>query len=275
MASFDPDRVTTVLCDLDGVVWLAHEPITGSVEAVAALREAGRRVLFVTNNSMATQQQHVDALASIGVPATGDVVSSAMAAASLVERGDRVLVVGGDGIVEAVERRGAVAVPVREHPDASGFDAVLVGLDRRFDYDRLAIAAAAVREGARLVGTNSDPTYPTPQGFLPGGGSILAAVATAADADPVVCGKPHPPMAALIADLLSSDDAPFDPDATLMVGDRPDTDGRFASALDCAFALVRSGVTPPGTPVDEPVTIDVADLAELSRQLVTVGGRAQ
>jgi len=267
MAPFDPDRVTTVLCDLDGVVWLAHQPIAGSVEAVAALRAAGRRVLFVTNNSMATERQHIDALAAIGVPATGDVVSSAMAAASLVEQGDRVLVVGGDGIVEAVERRGAVAVPAREDPDAGGFDAVLVGLDRTFDYRRLTVAAAAVRGGARLVGTNSDPTYPTPDGLLPGGGSILAAVATAADADPVVCGKPHPPMAALIAEMLSSHGAPFDPATTLMVGDRPDTDGRFADELGCGFALVRSGVTAPGEHVEVPYVIDADDLADVGRRL--------
>jgi len=274
MATFDPDRITTVLCDLDGVIWLAHRPIAGSVEAVAALRAGGRRVVFVTNNSAATERRNVDSLASIGVPATGDVVSSAMAAASLVERGERVLVVGGDGIVEAVERRGAVAVPAADEPEPAGFDAVLVGLDRNFDYRRLTVAAAAVRRGARLVGTNSDPTYPTPDGLLPGGGSILAAVATASDADPVVCGKPHPPMAALIAEMLSSD-APFDPATTLMVGDRPDTDGRFADELGCGFALVRSGVTAHGDHVDVPYVIDADDLADVGRQLDAAGRPAQ
>ena len=86
------DDVDTVLCDLDGVVWLAHQPIAGSVEAIARLRSAGRRVMFVTNNSAATQSEHEASLAAIGVPATGDVVSSAMAAARLVEPGERVLV---------------------------------------------------------------------------------------------------------------------------------------------------------------------------------------
>ncbi len=98
---------TTVLCDLDGVVWLAHEPIAGSPEAVAALRAAGVRVLFVTNNSAATIAEQEAALAAIGIPAAGDVITSAMAGADLVEPGERVLVAGGPGVVEAVASRGA------------------------------------------------------------------------------------------------------------------------------------------------------------------------
>ena len=47
-----------------------------------------------------------------------------------------------------------------------------------------------------------------------------------------------------------------------MVGDRPDTDGRFAASLGYRFALVLSGVT---TPADLPVVpapdLVAADLA--------------
>ena len=93
-----------VLLDLDGVVWLAHQPIPGSVEAIAALRTAGVRVLFVTNNSSARLAEQEEALARIGVPAVGDVVTSALAAALLVEPGEPVHVCGGPGIVEALEQ---------------------------------------------------------------------------------------------------------------------------------------------------------------------------
>jgi HAD superfamily hydrolase (TIGR01450 family) len=177
-------QIETVLCDLDGVVWLAHEPIPGSVEAIAALRAAGRRVVFVTNNSEAMIAEHEASLEAIGIPAVGDVISSSVAAALLVQRGERVLVTGGPGIVEAVEASGAIAVLNDGTVDGrnGGFDAVLVGLHRDFDYQRLAAAAAAIHSGARLVGTNSDSTYPTPRGLEPGGGSILAAVATAGNA---------------------------------------------------------------------------------------------
>ena len=77
-------------------------------------------------------------------------------------------------------------------------DVVVVGFHRTFDYDELTRRAAAVRAGARLIGTNGDATYPTPDGEIPGGGAILAAIAVAGGVDPVVAGKPHEPMAALV-----------------------------------------------------------------------------
>jgi 4-nitrophenyl phosphatase len=260
------DGIETVLCDLDGVVWLAHEPIAGSVEAIARIRAAGARVLFVTNNSAAVESEHEQALESIGVPARGDVVSSAMAAARLVEPSARVLVAGGPGVVEAVRRRGAEAVVNDGSTSPEGFDAVIVGLHRDFDFARLAVASAAVRAGAQLIGTNTDSTYPTPTGLQPGGGSILAAIATASDATPLIGGKPYQPMADLIAAIVGTPQHPFDPSRVVMVGDRPETDGLFARRLGCRFALVRSGVSRTGTAIDVdlPVDIDVADLAQVA-----------
>ena len=80
------DGACVVLCDLDGVVWLSHQPIAGSVEAIARLRAAGHRVLFVTNNSSARVEVQEAALESIGIPAAGDVLTSAQAAGD--NRGD-------------------------------------------------------------------------------------------------------------------------------------------------------------------------------------------
>ena len=267
IAMEDWSGIDTVLCDLDGVIWLAHQPIAGSVGAIARLRASGRRVLFVTNNSAAVEADNERALGSVGIDAVGDVVSSARAAAQLVEPGARVLVAGGPGITEAVEHRGAVTVLNDGRHEPDGFDAVVVGLHRDFDYHRLSVASAAVRAGARLIGTNTDSTFPTPAGLLPGGGSILAAIATASGTTPVIGGKPHQPMADVIAELVGTADRPFDPDSVLMVGDRLDTDGLFAQRIGCRFALVRSGVTPPGADIDTPVAADVADLAAVADRL--------
>lgn len=253
-------RVRFVLCDLDGVVWLARHAIAGAPAAIERLRATGRRVLFVTNNSMALIEDQEEALASIGVPALGDVVSSAQAAASLVRVGETALVCGGPGLFEAVAARGATAV-------ADGpADVVVVGLHHDFDYGRMRAANAAIRAGARFVATNDDPSFPTPDGPIPGAGAIVASVATASGVDPVVAGKPHRPMAELVAERCGS---AFRPDVALMVGDRPSTDGLFASALGCPFALVRSGVIGPGEPPDAPIepALDVADLAAVADAL--------
>jgi 4-nitrophenyl phosphatase len=262
--------IDTVLCDLDGVIWLAHQPIAGSVEAVAELRRSGRRVIFVTNNSAATSAQHEQALADVGIAAHGDVVSSAMALTALIAPGTRVLVAAGPGVVEALERAGADVVVNSGEPVTDAVDAVVVGMHRDFDYARLAIAAQAARRCARLIGTNTDSTYPTPAGLLPGGGSILAAVAVASGVEPVIAGKPHRPLASLVESMLAERHGAFDPARVLMVGDRPETDGRFAAGLGCRFALVRSGVSSAAAETDETISIDldVADLAAVARRLV-------
>lgn len=249
-----------VLCDLDGVVWLSHNPIIGSVEAVARLRATGHRVLFVTNNSAAPIAEIEGALAAIGIAATGDVLSSANAAALLVEPGERVMVCGGPGIVEALNARGAIVA------DDGPFDAVLVGFHRTFDYAEMARSSAAVRAGARLIGTNDDATYPTLDGPIPGGGSILAGIATASGLAPIVAGKPYAPMASLVRVVTGLDDLK---DA-VMVGDRPDTDGRFAATLGCRYAHVWSGVTVAGTVVEPTPWLEGENLAAVVTQLLAV-----
>ena len=232
-------RPKVVLCDLDGVVWLAHEPIPGSVKAIEALREAGIRVVFVTNNSFSTYAEQVAALGSIGIPAEGDIVTSAMSAATAMKSNWRVLVCGGRGLIEEIGRVTKEVVVAYNEPMASGgFDAVVVGFHREFNYQVLTDALTAVRGGAALIGSNDDPTYPTPNGPIPGGGSILAAIAKASGVVPTVTGKPYEPMAKLVRDLCGD----VLPEEMVMVGDRSDTDGGFARILGARFAMVLSGV---------------------------------
>lgn len=255
-----------MLCDLDGVVWLARQAIPGAPEAIDRLRRGGRRVVFVTNNSMSVVADQERALADIGVPAVGDVLTSAQAAATLVRPGERVLVCGGPGVAEALAACGAE--PVHDGPA----DAVVVGLHQDFDYWRMQAANAAIRGGARFIATNDDASYPTPDGPIPGAGALVAAVATAAGRLPVFAGKPHAPMAQLVRERCGPS---FSDRTALMVGDRWSTDGLFAAALGCPFALVRSGVTPPGAAIDATpgaarpvVRLDVADLAAVATRVV-------
>ncbi len=255
---------TAVLCDLDGVVWLSHHPIPGSVEAIADLRAGGHRVLFITNNSAATLAQHEAALEQIGIPARGDVLSSAMAAGQLINAGERVLVCGGPGVVEAVEGRGAIAVGSHADP-AEPIDVVAVGFHRDFDYEVMRRATQAVQRGARLIGTNDDATYPTPDGPIPGGGAILASIQTATGLTGTIAGKPYEPMAALTRAIIGAEASK----SAVMVGDRPETDGLFAVTLGCRYAIVWSGVAIKGTDVT-PVPDYAADtLAGIAAMLLS------
>lgn len=256
-------RYDVVLCDLDGVVWLAHQPIAGSVEAVSRLRASGCRVMFVTNNSFSTRAVQHRSLREIGIDADGDVLTSAMSAATVVRPDWRVLVCGGAGLQEEVGAVCGGMVVAHSMTDLSGrFDAVVVGMHQEFDYRVLSHALSAVDGGAVLIGSNADPTYPTPSGPRPGGGSILAAISVATGVEPIVTGKPHAPM----ADLVRAAAPGIEPERFVMIGDRADTDGRFAATLGCDFGLVLSGVTRSAEGV--PHQLCGGTLADVARAII-------
>lgn len=246
--------------DLDGVLWRGDQGLAGAAGAVARLQASGESVAFVTNNALVTLAELRAKLGAHGIDPGPHVISSATAAAHLVEEGERVLVCGGAGAEEAVRSRGAEVVDPSEvglgELDGLGLDAVLVGNHFHFDYHRMAVAAAAARAGARLLATNDDSTYPTERGLLPGAGAIVAAVERASGSQAVVAGKPHPTIAAEVRARLGGEG--------IAVGDRADTDGRFAVALGYRFALVLSGVTSRADlPVDPPPDLVADDLASL------------
>ncbi len=242
------------MLDLDGVIWVGGTAVPGSAEAVERLQQSSAPVVFVTNMSALTVADQEAKLAACGIDATGSVITSATAAGRLISPGERVLVVGGPGINEAAELAGA------EVCSTEPADVVVVGMDPSFNYDTLSRAMRAIRGGARLIGTNHDPSYPTERGLEPGGGSLLAAVAAAAEAEPTMAGKPNQPIVDCVLDRIG--------ESGVVVGDRPDSDGLFAEALGYEFALVLSGVIGPN---DLPVTPEpqycATDLAALVHQM--------
>ena len=249
------------MLDLDGVLWRGKSPIEGSAEAVAQLRAAGHRVAFLTNNSFSTVGELVEKLAGMGVEAEeDDICNSAQAAAGLLEPGSTALVVGGPGVVEALAAR-----DIKVLDDGSPVDAVVVGFDRTFDFDKLTAAFQAVRAGARLIGTNDDATFPTAKGEIPGGGSIVAAVSYAAGMKAEIAGKPNAAAAKLLVERLG--------EITWLVGDRPDTDGGMAVAVGARFGLVLSGITESAEGSDPEPDAVGPDLATLVADLLSARTR--
>lgn len=239
--------------DLHGVVWRGDETVPGAPEAIATLRQAGAPLAFVTNSALRTPEQVGEKLARHGIPdAASLVVTSAMAAASLVEPGQRVLIVGSEGLWKAIEERGAEMVMTEPA------DAVIVGLTHSFDYADITRAMHAIRAGATFIATNDDSTFPDADRLLPGNGALVAAVATAAGVDPVVVGKPHETISAMVRQRLG--------DNGIMVGDRPETDGLFARAVGYQFGLVLTGVISaadlPVEPSPDLVEPDLVSLVE-------------
>ncbi|CAN5734388.1 HAD-IIA family hydrolase [soil metagenome] len=240
---------STLVCDLDGVVYLGETAVPGAGDALRRVEAHGWRVLFATNNSARSPSHVVSKLQRVaGYHAVeSQIITSALVAASLVEVGP-VLVMAESGVVEALAETGFA---LTEDPSAAA--TVVVGLDRGISYERIHRASEAVRGGARLVVTNRDPTYPTDRGLLPGAGACAAPVEMASGVRGVTAGKPSDAMRAFIEGRSS--DGPI-----WMVGDRPDTDIALAVGARWRSVLVTTGVTEEGErPQFEPDVI-AADL---------------
>lgn len=233
MGGPDLGGIAAVVCDLDGVVYVGSRPVTGAREALEAIERAGIRLIFATNNSTRTSADTAATITSrVGYAARAEqVVTSALATAMWIRDDvERALVIGEPGLSKTLTDNGIAVV---DDPDQA--EAVVVGLDRGFDYARLTAASKAVLEGASLYATNMDATFPTPQGLHPGGGAMVAAIETVTGVKAVVCGKPEEPMRRLIRAMVGEG-------KIAVIGDRPETDIALGIAEGWATVLVLSGV---------------------------------
>lgn len=232
------DAYDLSIVDLDGTVYAGHEPISGAVDVLAALRTRGHEVAFVTNNVSRTPAQVAAQLSELGVTAgPNDVVTSSQAAAGLLADmfpvGARVLVVGGRGLQDAIEAVRLVPVP----SSADSPVAVAQGWTPELDWSLLAEGAYALATGLPWFVTNTDLTLPTDRGIAPGNGSFVALLASVVKRQPdVVAGKPG-------VALLQRTVAKFSARAPLVVGDRIDADIQGAVAAGMDSLLVLTGVS--------------------------------
>jgi len=244
-------RPRLVVFDLDGVIYRGGEAIHGAAGLVGALHAAGRGVRYATNNSMYTRAQFVARLERMGIAATNDeVVTSVTATIGLLRNHlpdvQRVLAVGEAGMLTELAEAGFEVTPAADAAEQgwnggslpARHDAVVAGLDQQIDYRRLAIAATAIREGAHFVATNADLRFATPEGLLPGAGTIIAALAATTGVEPIVVGKPQPAMFEAILDAAN-----VRPHDALVIGDNPDSDIVAAHRSEIPSVLILTGVT--------------------------------
>jgi HAD superfamily hydrolase (TIGR01450 family) len=231
-------RYRHFLLDLDGCLFVGDEPTDRAVEAVTALREAAKGIVFLTNEVGSTPEEIVRKLWRLGFQASLDEVLTAGAALQfmLAERtgGGAAFVIGSQAVVDHVAEAGLRVVNNTEF--ATRADLVVVADHERFNYAELRIATQAVLRGAELIGLSRDRTFPMPDGMWPGTGAVLAAVETASGrkADAIV-GKPEPAMYDAARDRLGEG-------KTLAFGDRIDTDvlGAKRAGLDSVLVLTGS-----------------------------------
>ncbi len=235
--------VRALIFDLDGVIWRGQTPIPHAVESVLELRASGRRCFYATNNSRLLQFEFAQRLRQIGLELEDeDVITSAASTAwhlqgHFAARPFTAYVVGEHGIKTELQRVGAQVLEEKQADLTAQVDAVVVGIDRFFSYEKLRLAQKFLLRGALFVATNADWTFPTEEGVVPGAGSIVAGVQAASQTEPLIIGKPAPAM--LLGCLerfhLRASQA-------LMVGDRLDTDIACGHRAGMRAVWVATGV---------------------------------
>ncbi len=233
----DLSSITTVLFDMDGVLYRGQQVLEGVGELQAFLTVQGIAYGCITNNASMTPAQYEAKLAAMGITmAAAQVITSALATGSYLRgaypRGTSALIVGMDGLREALLGDGHF-VEELEHPEL-----VVQGADFELTYAKLKRACLAIRRGARYIATNPDKTFPSEEGLIPGAGAVMALLQAATDAEPFVIGKPAPTMFYIAVELLGGTAA-----TTLVIGDRLDTDIAGANNAGMPSALVLTGVS--------------------------------
>ncbi len=252
-------RLRHLIVDMDGVLWRADEPMPGLKDFFAFLEERGIRFVLATNNASKRPQEYREKLARFGVevPVEAILTSAEAAAAYLASQappGTPVYAIGGGGVQHALAERGFVLTD-------EGAEYVVVGWDPDLHWRKLARAALLLQRGARLIGTNPDLTYPTPEGVVPGNGTNLAVLELTTGIRPVVIGKPEPWLYRAALERMGAS-----PETTAAVGDRLDTDILGGKRAGLATILVLSGITTPEELARPPLRPDAVfqDIADLT-----------
>lgn len=256
------EKLKALILDMDGVLWRGPQPIGDLAAVFGEIARKRLKVIMATNNATRAPESYVERFQGYGVRIEPwQVINSAEVAArylkSLHPNGGPVFVVGEEGLYQALKEQGF-------WQSDENVLAVVAAMDRHLTFAKLSQATLLIRAGAAFIGTNADHSFPTPEGLVPGAGSILALLETASDQAPLVLGKPHTAIYEAALERLGTQAS-----ETLVVGDRIETDIVGAQQMGCPVALVLSGVaTPEQAQAWRPRPDLIAnDLADVIRQL--------
>ncbi|MCY3780726.1 MAG: HAD-IIA family hydrolase [Chloroflexi bacterium] len=256
-------QIRAVIADMDGVLWRGSQALPGMTDFFDFLFKRRMKFVLATNNSRNTPTDYVNKLAALGVAGIEPrhIVTSGTATVSALQSqypaGASVYVVGGDGLKQLLINAGFELV----ERDA---ELVVCGIDFDLTYNKVKTATLLIRAGARFIGTNPDSSFPSPEGLVPGAGSILALIESASGQKPTIIGKPERGMFDAALRQLGAR-----AEETLMIGDRIGTDIAGAGSLGIKTALVMTGVETEASLRDSDIQPDAvfAGLPELLEAL--------
>ncbi|XP_051172938.1 glycerol-3-phosphate phosphatase-like [Leptopilina boulardi] len=248
------DSFDTVLTDCDGVLWIHLTKLHNASEVMNTFRDVGKRVFYVTNNSTKTRKEFAAKCDNMNfIAQEEDILCTAQLVARYVkdlELKGKIYVVGSEAIGKELKSIGIESfgwgsdslnclsdiLNIKTEPNV---DAVIVGFDEHISYPKMAKAATYLRnEKIHFIGTNTDENFPSETIVCPGTGAIIKAIETCSGRKATVIGKPETYMSSVI-----KKDYKINPERTLMIGDRANTDILLGTRCGFKTLLVLTGVT--------------------------------
>jgi 4-nitrophenyl phosphatase len=236
------DNIKLAIFDLDGVIYRGNSLIKGVKQVVKDLKDLSIKVIFNSNNSTATRRNYVDRLEGFDIECSIEdfYTSASIASVELtkLKSNSKIYIIGETGLQKELEARGHEIIT--EESRYLEVDFVVVGLDRNFTYQKLAVAQRCLLQGkAKFYATNADATLPASTGLLPGAGVMVNAVQTCTNINPEkVFGKPNPEG---IETILREQN--IAKEQAVIFGDRLDTDIVAGNRANIFTVMVLTGVT--------------------------------
>ncbi len=229
-------KVKYFLLDLDGTVYLDGDLIGDMKNTLNKIRNSGRKIVYLTNNSSKSLNDYIVRLKNIGIWEDGDIMySSSVAAYEYINsnyNGKSVYVLGTESLKKELKEQGLNVVDDKA-------DIMLLGYDTELTYEKLCKACLSLRTGAIYISTHPDVNCPGKVIPLPDAGSFIKLIEASVGRLPdVICGKPEKNMGDLIKKRFN-----LNSDEIIMVGDRLYTDIKFGINSGFNTLLVLSGET--------------------------------
>lgn len=229
-------KIKSLIFDMDGVLWRDTTPIGDLEQIFQNLQHHNIEFAFATNNSTKSPYEYQDKLTRFGIKVKEEqIITSSITLVELLKEkfpeGGPVHILGENGLREALQQNGFY------HRDRNVI-AVIGGLDRQINYEKLKNAVLLLQQEVDFYFTNADTTFPTPEGIIPGAGSLLRALEVGCGRNAVLTGKPKPKMFEIALRIINAS-----ADSTLVIGDRLDTDILGGLEAKCLTAMVMTGIS--------------------------------
>ncbi|MGI6279710.1 MAG: HAD-IIA family hydrolase [Acutalibacteraceae bacterium] len=231
-------NIKLFLFDMDGTLYIGNRLFDFTPGLLKAIRDAGKKYLFITNNSSKSVADYVEKLKRLGIDAAKrDFMTSSQATAYYLKKhynGKKLYVCGTSSLKEELRQNG---FEITENTEET--ECIVIGYDTELTYRKLEdVCKMLCTQDLPYIATNPDYVCPTEYGSVPDCGSICDMIFNATGKRPIVIGKPSPLMIELAMEKEGCA-----PKETAVVGDRIYTDIKSGLNAGAVSILVMSGET--------------------------------